>query len=632
METLFSISIALGAGLIMSRLAKPLGLPSVTAYLVAGILIGPYCLGSFGIEGMGFISHENVKEFEIISNVALGFIAFAIGNEFRLSQLKKVGGMATFIGIFQALIATLMVDAVLIGLHFILGEEKLPLSMAITLGAVAAATAPAATLMVVRQYKAKGPVTDLLLPIVALDDAVGLMVFAVSFGIAQALKGGELNVISIIGTVSAVVSILTTPGIIASGNFFDILFPIILIFIISTSSITINTFTNVQQVSTVIKTLNLFLDDLEKKDYRSKPLKVTNRNELGELINGVNKFYDVTKGLLKDFRHSSESSKESSESLNVSIEESFSRFQIIENSVSTVRQDMANQAKGVEDAHSTTAQIINQIKALNAAIEKQSAGISQSSSAVEEMVANVNSVSSILEKNTESVNELAQVSENGRQSVIAAVKLADNVLSKSSDLLAASETIQAIAAETNLLAMNAAIESAHAGEAGQGFSVVADEIRKLAVQSSEQSKNIQHNLKEFAEAVSLITTSTKEIQEQFNIIYELSQKVKDQEHIISNAMTEQTAGNQQVLAGIRSITNSTATVKNSANGMLEGGEQISSEMKLLSETSNTTRQHMAEIMNNLQRVIKSMDNFKNTSLENTRSIIKLQKEIWDFKL
>ena len=441
-----------------------------------------------------------------------------------------------------------------------------------------------------------------------------------------------MNVISIIGTVSAVVSILTTPGIIASGNFFDILFPIILIFIISTSSITINTFTNVQQISTVIKTLNLFLDDLEKKDYRSKPLKVTNRNELGELINGVNKFYDVTKGLLKDFRHSSESSKESSESLNVSIEESFSRFQIIENSVSTVRQDMANQAKGVEDAHSTTAQIINQIKALNTAIEKQSAGISQSSSAVEEMVANVNSVSSILEKNTESVNELAQVSENGRQSVIAAVKLADNVLSKSSDLLAASETIQAIAAETNLLAMNAAIESAHAGEAGQGFSVVADEIRKLAVQSSEQSKNIQHNLKEFAEAVSLITTSTKEIQEQFNIIYELSQKVKDQEHIISNAMTEQTAGNQQVLAGIRSITNSTATVKNSANGMLEGGEQISSEMKLLSETSNTTRQHMAEIMNNLQRVIKSMDNFKNTSLENTRSIIKLQKEIWDFKL
>ncbi len=198
METLFSISIALGAGLIMSRFAKPLGLPSVTAYLIAGILIGPYCLGRLGIEGLGFVSHDNVKEFEIISNVALGFIAFAIGNEFRLSQLKKVGGTATFIGIFQALIATLLVDAALIGLHFVLGEEKLPLSMAITLGAVAAATAPAATLMVVRQYKAKGKLTDLLLPIVAIDDAVGLIIFAISFGIAKAVEHGEFSVKAII--------------------------------------------------------------------------------------------------------------------------------------------------------------------------------------------------------------------------------------------------------------------------------------------------------------------------------------------------------------------------------------------------------------------------------------------------
>ena len=198
METLFCISIALGAGLIMSRFAKPLGLPSVTAYLVAGILIGPYCLGRLGIEGLGFVSHDNVKEFEIISNVALGFIAFAIGNEFRLSQLKKVGGTATFIGIFQALIATLLVDAALIGLHFILGEDKLPLSMAITLGAVAAATAPAATLMVVRQNKAKGKLTDLLLPIVSIDDAVGLIIFAISFGIAKAVEHGEFNIKAII--------------------------------------------------------------------------------------------------------------------------------------------------------------------------------------------------------------------------------------------------------------------------------------------------------------------------------------------------------------------------------------------------------------------------------------------------
>ncbi len=182
----------------MSRVAKPLGLPSVTGYLVAGILIGPYCLGRLGIDGIGFTSIENVKEFEIISNVALGFIAFAIGNEFRISQLKKIGGKATFIGIWQAIIATLLVDATLIGLHFVLGEDKLPLSMAITLGAVAAATAPAATLMVVRQYKAKGKLTDLLLPIVAIDDAVGLIIFAISFGIAKAIEHGQFSLTAII--------------------------------------------------------------------------------------------------------------------------------------------------------------------------------------------------------------------------------------------------------------------------------------------------------------------------------------------------------------------------------------------------------------------------------------------------
>lgn len=197
MQTLLAISVALTAGLLMSRLSKRLKLPAVTAYLVAGIIIGPYCLGRLGIDGLGFTSLDSVKSLKILSDVALGFIAFAIGNEFRISQLKKTGKQASIIAVFQALLATLLVDAALIGLHFVLGD-KLPLPVAITLGAIATATAPAATLMVVRQYKAKGELTDLLLPIVALDDAVGLIVFAVSFGIAKALAGGSIDIISII--------------------------------------------------------------------------------------------------------------------------------------------------------------------------------------------------------------------------------------------------------------------------------------------------------------------------------------------------------------------------------------------------------------------------------------------------
>lgn len=197
MQSLLCLSVTLFAGLMMSRLAKVVKLPAVTAYLVAGVLIGPYVLGALGIKGLGFTSMTDVKSYGIISDVALGFIAFSIGNEFRLAQLKKIGKQATVIGIFQAVFTTLLVDAALIGLHFVI-PDKLPLPAAIVLGAVAAATAPAATLMVVRQYKAKGPVTDILLPIVALDDAVGLVLFSVSFGVAKALMSGAIDLVSVL--------------------------------------------------------------------------------------------------------------------------------------------------------------------------------------------------------------------------------------------------------------------------------------------------------------------------------------------------------------------------------------------------------------------------------------------------
>ena len=197
---LLPTALALFAGLIMTRIFKKTGLklPDVTAFLVAGLLVGPYALGALGVPGLGFNSMADLDRVSFLSTVALGFIAFDIGNEFRLAQLKKTGKVATVIGIVQALTATALVDIALIALHFVLGPEKLPLPVAITLGAIAAATAPAATLMVVRQYKAKGPLTDLLLPIVALDDAVGLVVFAVSFGVAQAMEGGALNVVSVV--------------------------------------------------------------------------------------------------------------------------------------------------------------------------------------------------------------------------------------------------------------------------------------------------------------------------------------------------------------------------------------------------------------------------------------------------
>ena len=197
METyLICLAAALVGGLLLTRVTKLLHLPAVTAYLVAGLLLGPFCLGRFGLPGLGFNSLEQVEALQVLTKTALGFIAFTIGNEFRLGQLKAMGKAAITIGVLQAVVTTLLVDAILVGLHF-LRPDVISIPCALTLGAIASATAPAATLMVIRQYKADGPLTKLLMLVVAIDDAVGLLLFSVSFGIATALADGQVSILAV---------------------------------------------------------------------------------------------------------------------------------------------------------------------------------------------------------------------------------------------------------------------------------------------------------------------------------------------------------------------------------------------------------------------------------------------------
>ena len=211
METyLICLAVALIGGLMLSRVTKVLNLPAVTGYLVAGLILGPFCLGALGIPGLGFQTLEQVEALSIITQTALGFIAFTIGNEFRLSQLRATGAKAITIGILQAVITTVVVDIVLIVLHLCF-PAMISIPCALTLGAIAAATAPAATLMVVRQYKADGPLTRLLMLVVAIDDAVGLVVFSVSYGIASALANGQVSMTAIV--VEPVVEILLSLGV-----------------------------------------------------------------------------------------------------------------------------------------------------------------------------------------------------------------------------------------------------------------------------------------------------------------------------------------------------------------------------------------------------------------------------------
>ncbi len=198
-QLLICLSVALIAGLLMSRLAKVINLPAVTSYLIAGLLLGPFFLGRLGLSGIGigFGTLEQVDSYSIITQVALGFIAFVIGNEFRLSSLKTMGKQAVTVGILQAVVTTFVVDIALLVLHAI-RPDIISTASAITLGAIAAATAPAATLMVVKQYKADGPLTRLLLMVVALDDAVGLVLFSASFGVANAIEQGRVDMVSIL--------------------------------------------------------------------------------------------------------------------------------------------------------------------------------------------------------------------------------------------------------------------------------------------------------------------------------------------------------------------------------------------------------------------------------------------------
>ena len=194
---LICLAAALVGGLMLSRLTKLVNLPAVTAYLVAGLLLGPFCLGALNVPGLGFNSLKQVEGLSIVTQTALGFIAFTIGNEFRLSQLKATGAKAITIGILQAVITTVVVDIVLVVLHLCF-PTVISVPCAITLGAIASATAPAATLMVVRQYKADGPLTRLLMLVVAIDDAVGLVLFSVSFGIATALSAGQVSILAVV--------------------------------------------------------------------------------------------------------------------------------------------------------------------------------------------------------------------------------------------------------------------------------------------------------------------------------------------------------------------------------------------------------------------------------------------------
>jgi len=373
-------------------------------------------------------------------------------------------------------------------------------------------------------------------------------------------------------------------------------------------------------------------NSLSENDYTIADLKVTNRSELGVIIQGLNRFKNKASSVLKEFESSARKTSSESDDLVSNMDSTRKNVFNITNSLEDIKKEIETQASGVQESNSSIEQIIGNIRSLNNAIEAQASGVTQSSAAVEEMVANITSVSHILEKNNEAVNLLTEASDKGQLQVKTAVETAEGVLSQSEGILQASNIIQNIASRTNLLAMNAAIESAHAGEAGKGFAVVAEEIRKLAEQSSSQSKSIDENLHSLSDAIANITTDIGLVKVAFENIYELTQKVREQETVIANAMEEQNSGNQQVLEAMRSISNSTSEVRNGSAEMLVGGEQILREMQNLSSVTKNISDSMNEINDFSQNINDAIAITTASSNATKESIQVLLKEMENFKL
>jgi len=384
-------------------------------------------------------------------------------------------------------------------------------------------------------------------------------------------------------------------------------------------------------ITTPISKIDAIMEHLGEGDLTCN-IEMHSKDEYGHLSDNINRTINNIKSLIDNVKNKIDDLQVIGEELTSNMNETAAAVNEMTSNIQSIKQRIINQSASVTETHATMEQITQNINKLDKNVVHQSDNVADSSSAIEEMVANIKSVTNTLIKNNENVIHLKNASETGKDSVNKVANDIQAISKESEGLLEINSVMENIAAQTNLLSMNAAIEAAHAGDAGKGFAVVANEIRKLAENSQKQSNTIKTVLKRIKDNIDKITLSTGDVLTKFDAIDNSVNVVAEQEHQIRTSMEEQESGSRQILQGVGEITGITKDIKSGSHEMLEGSSEVIREAENLEIATQEIKSGINEMATGAEQINTAVHEVNEISIKTKEIITAVNTEISKFKL